>query len=370
MTSVDHNHIYSNRSYSIMEDHESESSHVYFARCTETEMEVVIKVLKPLKDSRYNYRTVDTRQKCQMEALRYNKLYTQKIYIGLTHILAKDEKTIELGDYVEEVSPVDTRTASEHDYALLMHRLPDERRLDILLQSEINSNHYHYVQLVIRRVIDMHKQLQGQITLSDDPLDGEYENKWIWGSFTQIEVKLNHNLELSNKACVEKRIITSEAYLPIATELLNTLRHKLPIRYFDQRIEQRKIMRCHGDLKSQNIWLGLEPEYEVSLLDAIDFNPMYCNIDVLSDIALLITDVHARTRSLSFANDMMNFYLYETEQEDDVAKVLLTYYLVEKAVFSTAILYLDGTSDLQLPTSFWEVAEIRMKELKSQVDSL
>ncbi len=130
--------------------------------------------------------------------------------------------------------------------------------------------------------------------------------------------------------------------------------------YFEQRVSERHIKRCHGDLKARNIWI-LPSEYAeekhlqegVNILDAIDFNPDYCNIDTLSDIAMLAVDLQVRTLSLQLANYMIEEYLKETEQTDKVSRFVLQYYLVEKAFVGAivSILYDDlpelGESYLQ-----------------------
>jgi hypothetical protein len=54
----------------------------------------------------------------------------------------------------------------------------------------------------------------------------------------------------------------------------------------------------------------------VKLLDAIDFNPLFCNIDILSDFAMLVIDVWARTWSATLAHRMIDNYLQLTHQDD------------------------------------------------------
>ena len=125
-------------------------------------------------------------------------------------------------------------------------------------------------------------------------------------------------------------------------------------------------------MKAPNIWIipGKQLDNgeaaDVMILDAIDFNPAYCNIDVLSDIALFITDVHARTKSRTLADLMIEYYLKKTNQNDKACKAVLAYYLVEKAVFSAGIIYLEKKPDLELASSFWEVANVRIEDLRGK----
>ena len=110
--------------------------------------------------------------------------------------------------------------------------------------------------------------------------------------------------------------------------------------YFEQRTQKNYIKRCHGDLKAPNIWIEAEYSIDepcVSLLDAIDFNPTYCNIDTLSDFATLVADIQARTKSETQAQSLLELYLRETHQEDDMSRAIVNYYLFEKAYVGAAI---------------------------------
>ena len=109
-------------------------------------------------------------------------------------------------------------------------------------------------------------------------------------------------------------------------------------------MRDQQIWLCHGDLKSPNIWIlpyneashGKSGQY-VKILDAIDFNPTYCNIDILSDFAMLAIDIQTRTSSVEFANEMIDHYLELTGQKDDSARAILDFYLIEKAFVGAAI---------------------------------
>jgi aminoglycoside phosphotransferase family enzyme len=97
-------------------------------------------------------------------------------------------------------------------------------------------------------------------------------------------------------------------------------------------------------LKAPNIWIApyelssnVESEEIVRVLDAIDFNPSYCNIDILSDLAMLAIDLEVRTKSSVLADLMIDEYLENTGQDDKIARLVLSYYLVEKAYVGSAI---------------------------------
>jgi len=98
------------------------------------------------------------------------------------------------------------------------------------------------------------------------------------------------------------------------------------------------------------------------ILDAIDFNPSYSNIDVLSDLAMLVIDVQVRMNTPWLADFMIDEYLSLTEQQDEVSRFVLSYYLIEKAFVGAAIsIVYDNAPDLGW--AFLEVARMRMERL-------
>ena len=96
--------------------------------------------------------------------------------------------------------------------------------------------------------------------------------------------------------------------------------------------------------------------WSFNILDAIDFNPMYNHIDILSDFAMLIADVQARTQSPPLMHEMIDCYLQQTNQDNEIARGVLDYYVMEKAIVGTgiSILYDDKP---QLGRAFLKVAE-------------
>jgi aminoglycoside phosphotransferase family enzyme len=143
--------------------------------------------------------------------------------------------------------------------------------------------------------------------------------------------------------------------------------------FFERRLEGNHIKRCHGDLKADNIWIesgGLEcderPETCVRILDCIDFKPLFCMIDTLSDIALLIVDIQARTSNLDLANATIDEYLRISGEDEEAARYLLAYYLVEKAIIGTVNSFIDD-KDEKLGKSYTKVARQRMDDLMNRI---
>jgi aminoglycoside phosphotransferase family enzyme len=376
--------------YEIKDTRLSECALILFARDTTESKRVVMKLLRDYADTRYSLNTLERRQQCQLEALERNKVFTPDVYQGLVRAdyfdlpqgnfpvseiiknpMSADISHLDLHNGYIYASPIIEKPTAETldpgaEYALVMNELPQNRRLDHLLLQESKLSLQH-IRLLTRHIAHVHKLLD-PTTFSEDGLQ--------WGSYEQLRKKLMHNFGLldlvltTNGHCRAGN--RSEETLAQLQETLGRLKKVLIwtfmqscyYDYFEQRVKEQCIKRCHGDLKSPNIWILPSDQEDgekdaVKILDAIDFNLTYSTIDTLSDFAMLVVDVQARTGSALLANEMIEYYLSLTEQESEVAKSVLDYYLVEKAIVGAAIsIVYDDAQDLGL--SLLQIAEMRL----------
>jgi aminoglycoside phosphotransferase family enzyme len=383
--------------YKIEYIRKSENAWLLFVCHMATEEIFVLKILCKYKDTRYSLEAVIDRQQCQLEALQWNRVFTPKVYMGLARIcdINLNRGIIVIDDIIENPTVTLDRCS---EYALVMHQLPMEWRLDLLLNRESNFSLRCYVQLLTKRLMQIHQKI--------NPLPIEDARKW--GSFQQLKRKLEHNLALADPVlqtiengqnssyrlgenpinCLKDTFLkvlprgqNHRSYYRLR-ENFSWLKYNLlqafiegPFQeYFEQRVREQRLKRCHGDLKAPNILLapyesssGKELETYVWILDAIDFNPAYCNIDVLSDLAMLVIDIQVRTNSLWLADLIVEEYLGLTEQNDEISRLVLSYYLVEKAYVGAAISFVYDKVP-KLGWAFLNVAVMRMNDLKYQID--
>jgi aminoglycoside phosphotransferase family enzyme len=359
-------------SYQIVSMRVSEPACILFARHTSSKDRVVLKLLFEYQDTRYSLSTLDERQSCQLEALLWNRLFTPNIHIGLAHLYNwnKDQGSIEIDEIIE--NPGLETLAPNTEYALLMRLLPTSRRLDYILTEENSPPLQRYTKLLTKYVAHIHTNL----TALSIPM----EKASKWGSFIQLQKKLTHNLEFLDQIMAKSENGEYQTYYWLKDRLLSVFNFIEYRQYFEQRVHKGRIKRCHADLKAPNIWIAplplsdasydywccREPWKYVYLLDAVDFNPMYSYIDILSDFAMLVIDIHARTKSSELADHMIEHYLELTNQQDKVSRLVLAYYLVEKAIIGAAVSILyDKVPDVGL--NFLEVASMRMNDLNRQV---
>lgn len=359
--------------YSIEEIRPSEHATVLFTRQTLSSKRFVMKLLSDYKDTRYSLETTEKRQECQLQALERNRKFSPGIYVGLAKIGDIDPQKICIEEILE--SPTSSMLEPNADYALIMHRLPEDRSLVSLLEKENSAIIQQHMRLLTKHVAHMHKEL---LTA---PLQ---EESMHWGQYEQLKEKLSQNLELLDRVYKTSKDGLDYQYLEKnVAELSDTLQSLFKQgnfrAAFDNRVQEQYTRLCHGDLKVPHIWImpyddaecrQAEPEHSIKILDAIDFNPLFCNIDILSDFAMVVTDIHTRTGSAELADKMIADYLLDTNQDEPEARLVLGYYLVEKALVGAAISILfDNLPTLGL--QHLAVAELRLQALvEMQQESL
>jgi len=327
--------------YEIEDIRQSENAWLLFTR------DNVIKMLRPYKDTRYSLATLRERQICLLEGLKWNRVFTSGIHMGLAPVCHwnPDKKIIGIGNILETIgignsleSPTLRDLDLQTEYVLVMCKLPKNNRLDCLLNDGNSISHQYYKQALTQFLLHIHMDPIFPIVSSD--------NTHNWGSIDQLKKKLLENLgTVVNPQVRNKEIVQGEHFKMLQAICKSLKETLLPLfaqpeyqKYFQQRVDKQQIKRCHGDLKARNIWImpssqdsSTEIWDGVRVLDAIDFNASFCNIDTLSDFAMLVADIHTRTKSQNLANQMMEEYLHLTKQHDKASRFVLNYYLVEKA---------------------------------------
>src|SRR6266566_13145 len=355
-----------NSRYEVLSKRETEASLLLFVQDPVTKQPIVMKILRPYQDPRYPTRaTLSGRQMCQVEALLWNRKFSPGIYIGLASLLKEyqeNDHEIHIGEIIEDLSKVDTK--ADVEYVLLMRQLPEDRCPETLLDKQNKETHAR-LKLLTQYIAQLHMD----VNLLAMPLADEGDDN-RWGSYAQLQDKLKHNIELFDSMLEKDKTGHYLAYTHIPGMLTHVLTHNLYRDYFEHRLQEQRIRRCHGDLKLSNIWLipanTDETREHILLLDAIDFNPVYSNIDILSDFAMLAVDVQAHIKSFVLVSEMIEYYLQLTHQESEINRSVLNYYLAEKAMVCAAVSVIYDLSPLG--PAYLEVAQTHVNELKRRLD--
>jgi aminoglycoside phosphotransferase family enzyme len=345
-----------------------------------TQQKVVMKVLRAYEDTRYRQATSKERLECQREALRKNLIITPDVYQGLEPLLEPtfrelEEKackhelqSITLGKIARDIDEFDPLFAQEGEYALVMAYLPEKRRLNSLLREESTEKLEELLELLIKRVARMHSNFSPLGASSKDKLGN------LWGSHEQLKEKLEHNL-MHFDFIEQTEHMLYQKYNILKVALRAFIQHPQLLAAFEER-QPKYVKQCHGDLKASNIWIETVKQNDdfmqnVSILDAVDCNESYRNIDVLADLAMLVVDIEANgvqyhdrewryERDYKLATDLLKEYLLLTNQAvDATVGPVLRYYLIEKAIVRAIMCLIydrDDRDERQLGKQFLDIA--------------
>ncbi len=342
------------------------------------EQTVVLKALRAYEDERYHYYTPQARLMCQKEAFSKNHKITPGIYRGLGRILQPTRQEFEdkvrngeslrirLENIMQDSEEIEHLSTRDGEYALIMSHLPQEQRLDHLLREENTEKQAELLRLLVKRIAEMHKDFQSPVPLEDE--DGN-----SWGSYEQLLKKSKCNLmyfELIKQDEPELQSLCGT----LRADLLNCIEQPQLRDAFKHR-QANYVKQCHGDLKTKNIWVEMLTQDEhiphyVYILDAVDFNESYRNIDVLADLAMLVVDVDAH------GGEGPSVYLREEYlaltglAQDENARTVLAYYLLEKAIVHAIVCLIYDPDERQLGSRFLELAERYACDLKDRMRAL
>ncbi|HSS16862.1 MAG TPA: AAA family ATPase [Candidatus Dormibacteraeota bacterium] len=224
----------------------------------------VFKVKKPVNLGFLDFSTLDRRQHfCQRE-VELNRRLAPEIYLGAVPIYEADSgfSFKPPGNIVE--------------YAVKMKELPHGWFLSELLEKNLVG------EKEVNRVIStLHRFYQGETPMP------EIEE---WGTPEKLKISTDENF-----AQVEPfvgKTISSAAF-----EAIRNYTNQFYIvndRLFCERIRQRRILDCHGDLHLDHVHLTPEA---TTIFDCIEFNDRFRFIDIANDLAFLAMDFDFKGRS-------------------------------------------------------------------------
>jgi aminoglycoside phosphotransferase family enzyme len=277
-----------------------------------------------------------------LEGWKFNRRFASGVYVGIALVrLLEVNNTLELSGLIRMPNEKKVRMRqleAQEQYALVMRCLDKDWQLDgQLKRGELSTR--SGLEFLATEIARMHQALESS------PND--------MGTVDHIRAKLKFNTGLFEKALnqlASTKFDTGEYWF--IPELMKGAYEKC-VKYFIQRFETGHIKRCHGDLKATNLWvqpetvrfLGLRKSSQRLLaLDCIDFNPEFCHIDTLSDVAMLAIDIEAYlvdqfAGSIQEETDgdpaqyFLEAYLKQVgEQGTEPIWTLLEYYMTEKAI--------------------------------------
>jgi len=312
------------------------------------------------------------RRFAQFERPGFNWRFAKNVYLGIAPVtLSKDTKKIRRGQLIW--TPEKSQLEPGVKYALIMQRLNRHWHLDYQL-GQSKSGKGVSLDFLAKEIAQMHKRLE------KSPANyGTHE-----GILSKLKLNCELFLEALGKLSNGKDNLIKYGWI---TKLM-TQSCRAYEDLFRRRHQNGHIHRCHGDLKSTNLWVRpaktiffglMKYPQQLLALDCIDFNPEFCHIDTLSDIAMLAIDIEMHSLDKRYvAEDMdygqgfayyfLNSYLRDYGQDED-AWPLLQYYMTEKAMVCAyvSILY-DGLP--ALGEKYLDIASAHARQLQEFLGTL
>jgi aminoglycoside phosphotransferase family enzyme len=311
------------------------------------------------------------RKFAQFEGPRLNRWFIKNVYLGIAPVtLSKDTKKIRRGKLI--AMPEKSQLKSGAQYVLVMRCLNRHWHLDYQLGQRKSGKEVN-IDFLAKEIARMHRRLENS------------PEKYGTSSGILAKLKLNSELFLEALPILANGHDNLKKYGWITEIMAQACGAYEDL--FRRRYQNGQIKRCHGDLKATNLWIspaktlffGLK-KYPKQLLalDCIDFNPEFCNIDTLSDVAMLAIDIEMHSmikrhiaENTDFGQGLANYFLdnYLRDYGQDVdAWPLLQYYMTEKAMVCAyvSILY-DGLP--ALGEKYLHIASVHAMQLPIFIDT-
>ncbi len=374
-------HLHIGGHYRIEKKIESTAATILYIHNYKTSTRLCLKLWHKCEEQNELYDTNEP-QKCieyLLTGWKVNPLSAPGVYLGIVPVRFNRNKRLTLGKLIHQPNRKTLNPKQGYKYAIVMKRLQESWILDDQLSEDKFGNKEGMVWLG-QKIADMHFRIGTQNT---EKLPPEI------GNFHTLQRKLRLNIHEFEKALVQYPD-KENGYTSIGEKMQDALLFYAPS--FQQRYQAGCIKRCHGDLKTTNLWIrpmsihqakGALPNtaFELLALDCVDFLPEFYYIDILSDIAMLIADIYAHLlhhshtvlQAQQLTDIFLTNYLHAMREEEQEIKPLLTYYITEKAMicaymwvnFDKRPLQINGKPSLG--TCYFEVAQIHMHKLEQMM---
>lgn len=237
---------------SNIEQRETHISHVFLTG------DYVYKIKKPVSLDFLDFTTLEKRHYyCHQEVI-LNKRLSHNVYFDVVPINLKDGKYLLTGPGI----PV--------EFAVKMRQLPADRSMvQLLKRKKINR-------ILIKELAVILSKFYGQ--------GPSVENIHSYGAWETILTNCEENFRQTIKFA--GKILDERIFQIVRSATLSFLRRQKEL--FDNRIKNKKIRDCHGDLRTGHIYFT---DKGIQIVDCIEFNERFRFQDVTSDLAFLAMDL-------------------------------------------------------------------------------
>lgn len=272
------------------------------------------KIKKPVDLGFLDFTTLEQRQHYCQEEVRLNQEFSPTLYLKVVPIFGQNGH-FSLDNPNNEGSIV--------EYAVLMRQFSqDDLLINVFERGEIDLE---FVERLGTRIARIH---QNAVVV---------DSRGNYGSADAMAASVQMNFEPIQH--FSDTLIPSERFDSLRTYLEQYIKENTHV--FEQRVANKCIRECHGDLHLSNICIYID---SIELFDRIEFNNEFKNIDRMYDIAFLLMDLRYRGKP-DLANRLMNTYL-ELSGDYRGAQLLPFYQSVRALIRAEVALLLSTDTEL------------------------
>lgn len=245
--------------------------------------EVVYKFKKPVNFGFLDFTSLERRKFYLEEEIRLNQRLTKDVYWQIVPLYQLPH-----GKLTFDPPPAHPEKYLV-EYGLKMRRLSHINFLDELIKKPTFD--WQKLGLVANKLARFYNRVPVQDEVSQ------------WGTRENIRLSIEENFE-QIKPFIKNTIQPLE-FRVIRAFQFYFLENNAAL--FQQRIDDGKILECHGDLKAEHVHVE---DGEVNVYDCIEFNERFRCIDILNDVAFLSMDLDFRHKY-----NLSNFFVDEITKQ-------------------------------------------------------
>jgi aminoglycoside phosphotransferase family enzyme len=241
----------------------------------------VYKVKKPVDFGFLDFTDLEKRKFYCHQEVELNRRLSSDVYLGVVEI-SRDGGNISLGGGGRVI-----------EYAVKMRRIPQDMLMSRLIEEEKVTD--RMIGRVAEKLADFYRTAD-----TNDEIIG-------YGQPERIRQDTDENFHQTRPYI---GLTISQTTFDAIQQATNAfLRDKRAS--FERRIGEGKIRDCHGDLRSEHVYL----EDQIIIIDCIEFNQRFRYTDVAADIGFLAMDLDYRGRS-DFSKHLIDTYIRRSGDRD------------------------------------------------------
>lgn len=240
--------------------------------------EFAYKVKKPVNFGFLDFSTLEKRKQFCDEELRLNQRGAAELYLEVVPVTQNQESFVLKG----AGEPV--------EFVVKMRQFPQETLLSTMADhGELTAQ---LLMVLAKTLAEFHRTAPtnddilrfGEVATVRQAFDENYSQTVNYIGIAQTQTQFDETKAYTDQCFAERETL------------------------FQDRIQNKKIRECHGDLHLRNICYW---NHKILLFDCIEFNEAFRFVDVMYDVAFVVMDLETRDRT-DLSNLFLNSYLEET----------------------------------------------------------